>query len=155
MPAMRRISWYSSSRDRRNNQADVLQKFHFAQRRVVAQFGQRHLPRQPFERAQVGHHAFALRVVRIGIGIAGHFRQRVKRALRRRVVAEHAVALPHQLELAQGVRARCRRRATSPCPSRRACPSDSYAGSTLNSQWLRLETGWVMDANWLIDRDLS
>jgi hypothetical protein len=89
--------------DRRDDQANVFQEFHFAQGRILAQFGERDLPRKALERAQVGDHCFALRIVRIRIGIARDFRERVQRSLRRGVVTEHAIALPYQFELAQGI----------------------------------------------------
>ena len=88
----------------------------------------RHLPRQFFERAQVCDQIFAFGIVRVGIGIAANFGDGVERTLRRRVVAQHAIALANLFQGANGVRLSSRHRATFPCPSQKGCPNGSGAG---------------------------
>jgi hypothetical protein len=78
--------------ERADSEARILQKFYFAQQTIFAQLNQRHLARQPLDRAQIHHHLFRIVIVRVGIGIAAHFRQRVHRMLRLAVVAKRAVA---------------------------------------------------------------
>src|SRR5712692_7488889 len=89
--------------ERRDDEADVLEELHLAQGAVGAQLGERHMPRQALYGAQVRHQTLPIRVEWIGIGVASDFGERVEGALRRAVIAEHAIAAAHLLELPQRV----------------------------------------------------
>ena len=104
IPAMRRISAYSSSVSGQIVRRVFFINLIFRSRRFCAHLHQGHLPRQALDRAQVHHKFLFVQVVRIGVRIAAHFRQRVHGMLRLPVIAKRAVALVNLLELSERVR---------------------------------------------------
>src|ERR1700722_390611 len=89
--------------NRRNQQAHILQQFHFFQRRVGAHLGESHLARQPVKRAQVRDIIFAFRIIGIRVRIARHFGDGIQRTLRSRVVTEHPVTLADLFQSSDGI----------------------------------------------------
>jgi len=70
---------------------------------IFPKFAKRHLSRQTLQRAQIGYQALTFRIVRIGIRIPRHFRQRIESAFGSGVITKHAISAPHLLELPQGI----------------------------------------------------
>src|SRR5712692_10286067 len=91
IPAMRMISSYSSSLRGEMIRRTFLRNFTLRRARLA------------LHGAQVRHQTLPIRVERIGIGVASDFGERVEGALRRAVIAEHAIAAAHLLELPQCV----------------------------------------------------
>ena len=129
MPAMRRISWYSSSVTGEMIKANVLEEFQLSHCGILPEFVQRYLPREAFHCAQVGDEHFRFQVMRVGIRVPCDFGDRVDGAFGCGVVTKDTVALTH-LSSGRDLRPGAfPRPATSPCLSQTGYPSDTGADS--------------------------
>jgi len=89
--------------ERRNGEARIFEEFDFAQGLLVAQLDESDLAREAFQRAQINDKILGARVVGVGIRVARDGGDGVERVLGLAVIAKSAVALFHQLQLAQSI----------------------------------------------------
>ncbi len=104
MPAMRRISAYSSSVSGQIVMRVFLRNLILRSSLFSRSSVKCHLPRQALDGAQVHHHFLGIVLVGIGVRVAAHFREGIDRVLGLAVIGQGPVAFVDLLELAQCVR---------------------------------------------------